>query len=267
MDFSTLLRRCGLAGEACVLDLDRLFERWRTIPDRRKPRGLRYPLWVLLSIATLAKLAGYHHPQAICDWARLRTQELCRLFRLWRSSMPALSTWDRVFAQALDADALEQVVGQFLTEALGSAPAPGCGVLAMDGKVMRGTIRLNRPHGTHLLALYQPDRGLVLAQAKIEAKANEISVASPLLNRVILRGWVVTGDAMFTQRELSLQIVAAGGTISGRSNGTSPSYGNRLPPCLPLSRLPQVGAALPPTLALPIPSTRGMDVLSIAASR
>jgi hypothetical protein len=101
MDFGTLLRRCGLAGETCVLDLDRLFERWRTIPDRRKPCGLRYPLWVLASIATLAKRAGYHHPQAVCDWARLRIQELCRLFRLLRSSMPALRAWNRVFAKPL----------------------------------------------------------------------------------------------------------------------------------------------------------------------
>lgn len=41
--------------------------------------------------------------------------------------------------------------------------------------------------------------------------ANEISVAPKLLNYLDLSGCVVTGDAMFTQRELGIQIVEAGG--------------------------------------------------------
>ena len=44
-----------------------------------------------------------------------------------------------------------------------------------------------------------------------ESKANEIVAAPQLLDYLDLTGCVVTGDAMFTQRELCIQIVEAGG--------------------------------------------------------
>jgi hypothetical protein len=65
--------------------------------------------------------------------------------------------------------------------------------------------------GVHLLALYLASEGLVLAQLQIRSKANEISAAPRLLKMVSLQGMVVTGDAMFTQRNLSIQIVKVGG--------------------------------------------------------
>ena len=42
-------------------------------------RGVRYPLAVLLTIALLAKLAGYSKARAIADWAKLRAAELAEL--------------------------------------------------------------------------------------------------------------------------------------------------------------------------------------------
>ncbi len=42
-------------------------------------------------------------------------------------------------------------------------------------------------------------------------KDNEMVVAPTVLNHLNLTGVVVTGDAMFTQRTLSIQIVEAGG--------------------------------------------------------
>lgn len=36
-----------------------LFARFRTLTDQRDPRGIRYPLAILLTIATLAKLAEH----------------------------------------------------------------------------------------------------------------------------------------------------------------------------------------------------------------
>src|SRR5262249_15473296 len=66
--------------------------------------------------------------------------------------------------------------------------------------------------GLHLLAAYLPGEGLVLMQLVVEqAKENEIGVAPQLLQRLDLRNKVVVGDAMHTQRDVSLQIVAAGG--------------------------------------------------------
>jgi len=48
-------------------------------------------------------------------------------------------------------------------------------------------------------------------QVEVDSKANEWTLAPQLLNKLDLRGRIVTGDAMFTQRDLCEQVVSAGG--------------------------------------------------------
>jgi predicted transposase YbfD/YdcC len=52
---------------------------------------------------------------------------------------------------------------------------------------------------------------MVLAQMRVDEKSNEITHAPKLLRQRDLRGVVVSGDAMFDQRDLSIQIVQAKG--------------------------------------------------------
>jgi len=212
MDFSTLLVDCEVTDDPFVLDLSELLRRLRGISDHRHRRGLRYPLRLLLSISILAKMAGHHYPLAIAEWARLRTDELCTLLGVRRGKMPSLKTWDRVFAGVIDPDQREQVVSEFLREQVqDQSPATGLRSIAMDGKTLRGTIRIGRSNGVHLLAIYLPKEGVVLAQAEIGVKTNELGAAAPLLAQVDLHGMVLTGDAMFTQRELCMQVIKGGG--------------------------------------------------------
>ena len=85
-------------------------------------------------------------------------------------------------------------------------------MIAIDGKTVRGTITPSDPFGLHLLAAYLPGEGLVLLQMVVEKdKENEIVVAPKLLKCLDLRDKVVVGDAMQTQRQLSLEILAADG--------------------------------------------------------
>src|SRR5205823_2910700 len=72
-------------------------------------------------------------------------------------------------------------------------------------------IRLGETRGVHLLAAYLAKQGVVLAQMRVDEKSNEITHAPKLLTSLDLRGVVVSGDAMFDQRELSIQIVQAKG--------------------------------------------------------
>jgi len=210
-------------AEPFIMDLYPLFERFEEVADLRRARGKRYPLPVLLSIAVLAKLAGQQHPQAMAEWAQLRARELARLFGLWRQTMPVLRTWERVFSQGLDVDQLDRMVCDYMRESFYTCPAPDKLCVALDGKTLRGTIWAGNPQGVHLLALYFPRDGIVLAQMEIASKANEITAAPHLLRQINLQGLVITGDAMFAQRTLSLQIVAAGGDYLWGVKGNQPA--------------------------------------------
>lgn len=86
-------------------------------------------------------------------------------------------------------------------------------LITIDGKVLRGTIPAGGTQGGHLLAAYLPEEGVVLAQVEVDSKEkeNEIKAAPKLLQQLDLRGRVVSGDVMFAQRKLSVQIMARGG--------------------------------------------------------
>lgn len=196
-----------------VFSLQALTERFQMLTDKRKARGIRYPLDVLLLVAVLAKLSGHSRIEPMADWARLRAAELAPLLGLKRPTMPHQSTWSRVFGEAVDVDHLEQVLGHFFQEQQTSAavPARGSIVLAVDGKTMRGTIPAGQTRGVHLVAAYLPETGVVLAQVAVDRKENEIVAVPKLLADLDLTGTVVVGDAMQAQRALSIQVVEDGG--------------------------------------------------------
>jgi predicted transposase YbfD/YdcC len=195
-----------------VFDFGTIYCQFQTLADMRKRRGVRYPLAVLLTIAVMAKLAGYSGARAIADWAALRAEVLAELFDLPRPHMPHLTTWTRVFGHAVVLEAFEQVVAQLSAPAsTAEVPARGSLQVCLDGKTLRGTIPLGHTRGVHVLAAYQADQGVVLTQMAVDVKANEIVVAPQLLDQLDLTGVIVSGDAMFAQRRLSTQIVEAGG--------------------------------------------------------
>lgn len=61
------------------------------------------------------------------------------------------------------------------------------------------------------MAAYLPGEGLVLIGVALEGKGGETPGAAKVLKMVDLREKVVMGDALHTQRAISIQIVEAGG--------------------------------------------------------
>lgn len=135
-------------------------------------------------------------------------QTIGGLLKLKHHSVPCHNMYRRVLQGAVDVAELQTVLTAFLTE----APAAGQSILlAVDGKTPHGTIPTGDHRGLHLLAAYLSAEGMVLMQVAVEYKENEIVAAPRLLETVDLRDKVVCGDAMLTQRELSVQILQAGG--------------------------------------------------------
>ncbi len=212
MQDTTLSAAMCLPNEALLFDLDELSTCLQTVSDQRSRQGLRYPLASLLLIGVLAKLAGQDSSRAIAHWAKLRSRELSHLFHLKRESMPHYSTWSRVLGHGVEPGEMEKVMGRFFANATQPSEGKrGSLQLALDGKTLRGTIPLGKTRGVHLLAAYLPTQGVVLTQMQVDEKSNEITHAPTLLASLDLRGVVVSGDAMFDQRDLSIQIVQAKG--------------------------------------------------------
>ncbi len=197
-----------LSGVARVLDIESLWNHLAELTDPRSTKGLRYPLAPALMLILLAKLSGEDQPSGIADWIESRGQVLREAFHLCWRRMPHHNTVRRIMEQVVLPEELDNVVSEYLQ----SLPGVGHSVLiAIDGKTVRGTIDAENLHGEHLLAAYLPEEGIVLMQVATGGKGKEITVAPELLKCLDLRGKVVAGDALHTQRQLSIQILKAGG--------------------------------------------------------
>jgi len=208
MHYSTAWASLTAQDEPFFFDVGSLYEHLQQLTDRRDPHGIRYPLALALVFIILAKLAGEDEPRGIAQWIELRKELLRETLRFTRQSVPHPITYSRILGQAVDAEQLQQVVSAFLQSGLKDG---SCVAVNLDGKTLRGTIPAGQTQGVHLLAAYLPDAGVVLGQMAVGTKDNEISVAPRLLKTIDLQGKVITGDAMFAQRELSRQVVEAGG--------------------------------------------------------
>ena len=208
MDFST--DACGSPSETLgvVFDVDSLYAEFERLVDRRGRRGRRYALATVLLLIVLAKMCGEDRPYGIAQWVGARSEALRKVLGVRNRRLPSLNTYRRVLQSAVEVRELHGVVRRFLCRKVKRRERM---LVTIDGKTLRGTLNSRASHGVHVLAAYLPAEGVVLMQVAVESKGNELSAAPHLLRSLDLRGKVVMGDAMFTQRGLSRQILQAGG--------------------------------------------------------
>jgi hypothetical protein len=208
MECTALNLDVNSGSEGCVVDLGSLYAALAHVRDKRHARGRRSALVTVLVYIVLAKLAGEDRISGMAQWVKYRPAALAEALALRRPQAPSVNTYRRVLGESLDIEELERVVREFFA----AQPNAGQSVaIALDGKTLRGTIPAGQTQGRHLLAAYLPAEGWVLCQVEVLNKENEIRAAPRVLHCLDLRDKVVTGDAMFAQRELATQIVEAGG--------------------------------------------------------
>jgi predicted transposase YbfD/YdcC len=173
------------------------------VRDHRRCAGRRYPLRGLLLVAVAAMLAGRRDQLGIVRWGRQLRPEALASLGISRGRVPAPSVWCELF-QELEVGSLEAVLGAWVR---GGRPA---GHIAMDGKRLRGSATATAP-GAHLLAAFSDALGGVVGQLQVPPDSNEITAALDLLRALPLEGSVVTGDAIFAQKEICRVIRDGGG--------------------------------------------------------
>lgn len=194
--------------EPIVFDMGSVCERFSQVKDGRHAQGRRYSLGTLLMLLMVAKLGGEDTLEGMADWVKQREAELVRMLGLTRKQMPHASTYGRVLRQHIQPAQFEAVMHDyFAQQPVVSAARHIC----VDGKQIRGTALHPEEGNVYLLGAYVPDAGVMLMQVELAAGEGELTVAPKVLQVLDLQGKIVTGDAALTQRNLSIQIVAAGG--------------------------------------------------------
>lgn len=182
-----------------------LVEALASVPDPRDPRGV-HPLTAILSLTVVAVLAGCKSLTAISQFGRDHGVPLAHALGFRRGKTPAKSCLSDLF-RVLDVVALEEALARWLQARVASA---GWEAICLDGKTARGSADGETP-GIHLLSAFVPAASAVIAQIRVDAKTNEHKAALRLLGVLPLAGKVVTGDAMFTHRDVAQEVRKGGG--------------------------------------------------------
>lgn len=175
--------------------------------DQRKSKGIRYQFQALLILLSLGKLCFQDTPSEISDWVLNRSDLLKEKLNLNWKRMPSLSTWQRLLGQNIEATAFDEKVGQYFQTL-------SCGerqLYNLDGKVVCGTVDNQTDKQLHLLALQESEANVVIEQTALQTGENEISASKRLLGKVDLTNKVISGDAIFAQKELSKIVFEKGG--------------------------------------------------------
>jgi hypothetical protein len=190
------------------------------VPDPRGRKGRRHPLTAMLTAVICAFLCGHRGWTGIVEWLHDQRVEVWHAMGFTRK--PPQKDAFRDLLMKLDPQTLEVVLTQWITEELQlSADEQALQAVAFDGKTLCATLR-DFSSAVHLLAAVDHQTGCVLSQVSVDSKTNEHKAAFELLKTLVWEGRVVTGDAMFCQRDLCEAIVDSGGHYFFQVKGNQP---------------------------------------------
>jgi DDE_Tnp_1-associated/Transposase DDE domain len=181
----------------------------KDVPDPRSAHGRRHTLPAMLSAVCCAILCGARGFKPIAQW--VHDQDITFIHTLGFTRTPPRWGAFRKLLLSLDPIAFETALSRWAEHCSASLSKDPAGrgkiePIALDGKTACGSVGPHRK-AIHLLSVMAHRTGLTLAQAEVGKKTNEHKAALPLLRSLVLKGRVVTGDAMFCQRDLCREII------------------------------------------------------------
>jgi predicted transposase YbfD/YdcC len=225
MNYTTLEEALEQAGLAVEMDAFSVYRAFEQIQDGRHKRGVRYSSALILTLIVLAKLAGMTTLAGIAEWVRLRAGWLNQVLPNPRESFPCAATYSNVL-RTLDAQQVTQVLNDFLIR-VGAMKRDGKHVcsgaraveeemqahVALDGKTLRGTLghEAADQQKMHQLTLYDTQTGVLLKEQVTGEKQNELSIVSAFLTPVLVKGRIISADALHTQRAFCFSVTRWGG--------------------------------------------------------
>jgi hypothetical protein len=182
-----------------------LLEAFARIEDHRRGSAKRYDLQEMIVMAICAVLCGADNWVDVADWCE-GEEEWLKTFLILKNGTPSHDTFGEVF-RVLDAAVFEQCFRQWIASIVGGAQC----VVAFDGKTARGSKDGGPNTALHMVSAYACALGVSLGQEGSTGKGNELAAIKALLDTLVLKGWIVTLDALGCQTDVAEKIVARGG--------------------------------------------------------
>jgi len=173
------------------------------LSDPRQQWKVVYPLPEILLLVLCGHLSGASDFVEIAAWGKEKLDFLRELLPFERG-IPAHDTLNDVF-NALDHAAFSALFSSWVAQLQTDMPE----LVAIDGKTSR---RAHARDGAalHMVSAFATRARLVLGQQACDAKSNEITAIPLLLDKLALKGALVSIDAMGCQTKIAEHIIGKG---------------------------------------------------------
>ena len=178
------------------------FHYFSDLEDPRIDRKKLYPLEEILFLTLCAVICGAESWYDIEDFGKARINYLKRFF-LYKNEIPSHDTIGRFFS-LLDPKQFEKNFINWAQNLQENIPE----LISIDGKTLRRSFdRKSNKSAIHMISAFASNTRLVLGQKKVNDKTNEITAIPKLLDLLLLKGAIITIDAMGCQKEIAKKIV------------------------------------------------------------
>ena len=173
------------------------------IEDIRQERKVRHQLKDIIVIVLFATLAN------VDDWVEMEYfayyhQDYLKKYVKLKNGIPSHDTLCRVFGM-ISPDVLQQLYQKWqelMNRNEGEAIKK---IICIDGKTMRSNKR-KEGKPSYIVSAWSREDGFCLGQKAVEVKSNEITAIPQVLEKIRIKGQVVTIDAMGTQTAIAEKI-------------------------------------------------------------
>ena len=183
-----------------------MLDHFARVGDPREACKVKYPLGEVLFLVTCASVAGCDDYDEIADWG-VDHLDFLKGYGEFFFGTPK-EDWLRVVLNRIDPVLFEACFMAWAKTLRPDAPD----LIALDGKTVRRSADEGRGLGPiHLVSAWASTQRLVLAQEAVKAKTNECAAILAILDRLSVKGALVTIDAIATNPTIAAAITDKGG--------------------------------------------------------
>jgi predicted transposase YbfD/YdcC len=169
--------------------------------DYRKQGYVKHKMINIIAISIAAVICGAEDWYDIEDYGKEKYEWL-KTFLDLSDGVPSHDTYNRFFSFA-NAEALEGCFEDWINAIANLSEGR---IISIDGKTLRGSKGADRDTFIHMVSAWCNANNLVLGQQKVDDKSNEITAIPVLLELLVLKGCIITIDAMGCQKEIAEKI-------------------------------------------------------------
>jgi predicted transposase YbfD/YdcC len=198
--------------------VSKFIELFAAIPDERQEWKVKHKLIDIIFIAVVGTIAACDDWEEIEWFAELKKTWFKKHIEL-PNGIPSHDTIERVFSW-IDPVLFGNAFREWVKLATGRTLSQG--VVAIDGKTMRGT-KENGKKALHVVNAFFSENKTVLGQVFTDEKSNEMKAIPKLLDILDVKDQIVTIDAGGTYRDIAEKIREGNGDYVLALKGNQPT--------------------------------------------